>query len=214
MCVCVCVCVSVGLCMSLAICSRVADDSTSHCLTFAFSSRFRYGSGPFYIQFFVKFPGYAYKASDKDSFVVELPSLWELPHSVHTFLELVESKLYDGSTIASSSNNSILSIGGNTNASTKLERQFKKYGYHDDSVLYFEESSMTYPCLTKHSIGFTDHGPGLDIYMADNAVSGNEAKTCLGRVVRGMKTLGRIETVTKTAGGQTVDIMEVKYLKL
>jgi cyclophilin family peptidyl-prolyl cis-trans isomerase len=176
----------------------------------------RHGKGPFYAQFFLKFVG----STDLESFVVEFPSLRELPHSVYTFLDLVEYKLYDGTAFLFS-DNGVLRIGGSPSASNsaRLAQRYKTHGY-DESALFFVEVSNTYYCR-RHSVGFVGRGPGLALYLSsaadytdrDSETQGREApKTCLGRVVRGMKTLSHVETAIDK--GQVVDIVEVKHLKL
>jgi cyclophilin family peptidyl-prolyl cis-trans isomerase len=170
----------------------------------------RHGKGPFYAQFFLKFVG----STDLESFVVEFPSLRELPHSVYTFLDLIESKLYDGTAFLFSANG-VLRIGGSPSASNsaRLAQRYKTHGY-DESALLFVEVSNTYYCR-KHSVGFVGRGPGLALYLSssDSETQGREApKTCLGRVVRGMKTLSHVEAAIDK--GQVVDIVEVKHLKL
>ena len=175
----------------------------------------RYGKGPFYVQFFVRFPGY----TDKESFVVELPSLWELPHSVSTFLELVHSKLYDGTAFLANTGGSkgILKIGGNPveKESARLERRYKQLGYEDSALYFTETSPANYPCTNKYSVGFVGRGPGLEIYLSSASGDNGDAseKTCFGRVVRGMKILNRLDSITSKSN-QAVDIVEVVYLAI
>ena len=148
---------------------------------------------------------------------MELPSLWELPHSVSTFLELVHSKLYDGTAFLANTSGTkgILKIGGNPveKESARLERRYKQLGY-DDSALYFTETSpANYPCTNKYSVGFVGRGPGLEIYLSPGEDSDASKKTCFGRVVRGMKILNRLNSITSKSS-QAVDIVEVLYLAI
>jgi cyclophilin family peptidyl-prolyl cis-trans isomerase len=156
--------------------------------------------GPYYAQFVLKFPDQL----ENDSFVVELPSRKELPHSVFTFLDLADSKLFDETTFLFNDDDNVMRVGG---GGQKAAQRFKAQGY-GESVLLFNEFSAAYACR-KDSVGFLGRGPGLEIYMTD-AEAENQDKACFGRVIRGMKTLQRVEA--NMLKGRVVDIVEVRNL--
>jgi cyclophilin family peptidyl-prolyl cis-trans isomerase len=163
----------------------------------------RHGKGPYYVEFTLKFQGH----TDSASFVVELPSRKQLPHSVFTFLSLVESNLFDGTAFLST-NDSIMNIGKNPESSALLDQKFKALGF-GQSALSFIEDSSDFRCES-FSVGFVGLGPALELFLSDDYSSSN--RSCFGIVVRGMQTLSRVETTVEN--GETVDIVEVRHLVL
>jgi cyclophilin family peptidyl-prolyl cis-trans isomerase len=173
-------------------------------LLFLFDQYHSYGKGPYYAEFRLQFP----ERSGTDSFVVEFPSRKELPHSVFTFMGLVESELYDGTSILSKRDGA-MRIGGNPQHEARLSQRYKALGY-GESALSFVESSpsslSSFPCR-RHSVGFLGRGPALEIHVSDRHVN-DQDRTCLGRVVQGIHVLERVEASMEK--GEVVDIVQVR----
>jgi hypothetical protein len=179
---------------------------------------FRYGKGPYYVQFTLSFQGETDNAS---SFVVELPSRKELPHSVFTFLTLVEYSLYHGTAFVANNNNSdnknvfdeststSMRIWTKPSTAVTLDQKFRALGFGNTALSFWEESSEAFPC-GKHSVGFDGLGPAVEIFLSDNKASG---RTCFGKIVRfETNTLSRVEAAILE--GQVVDIVKVQHLIL
>lgn len=163
-----------------------------------------YGTGPYYAQFDVRFPD----DQGTGSFVVELPSRKELPHSVFTFLEWVGSNLYDGTAFVSQrTGETVLQIDAIPDRSSKWIATYGALGYEESSALGFAEHSAAYVCQ-RHSMGFLGRGPALAIYMSDDAVMNTEIQSCLGRVIRGGKVLEHVQVVL--GEGKDVEIVQVR----
>ena len=153
----------------------------------------------------LNFQGHA----EPDSFIVELPSLKELPHSVFTFLELVESSLYEGTSFLWNTDK-VLRISGSENRDgVRLAQRYKDLGF-GDSALVFAETSSAHRCR-RHSMGFVARGPGLEIFLSEDSAADMD-RACFGRVVRGVKTISRIEVAM--GKGQAVDVVAVRHLHL
>ena len=130
----------------------------------------------------------------------------QLPHSVFTFLSLVESNLFDGFKISASEDS--LQIEPDEESAAKIVNNFKAFGY-GESALSFLETSAMFPCV-QHSIGFVGKGPKLRVVMSEDFGSD---MFCFGKVVRGMKPLSllRAELLKGSAGASVV---EMKNLEL
>jgi cyclophilin family peptidyl-prolyl cis-trans isomerase len=171
---------------------------------FFFSFFTSHGQGPYYLEFHLQFPD----GAGTDSFVVEFPSRKELPHSVFTFIDLVESKLYDDTSILSKGDGA-MRIGASPQHMSRLSQRYKALGY-GKSALSFIESSQSFPCR-RHSVGFVGRGPGLEIHTSDHNVH-DQDRTCLGRVVHGMNVLARVEALIEH--GEVVDIAQVRHAQI
>lgn len=164
----------------------------------------RHGKGPYYVQFLLKFRG----DIDSFSFVVELPSRKQLPHSVLTFLSLVESNFYDGTTFLSTPDR-VLLIDSKPGSSALLENKLRTLGLGGDSALSFAEEASSFHCGI-HSVGFVGLGPALEVHLSDDFSRNRHA--CFGRIVRGLQILSRVEQVV--GRGEFVDILGVRHLAL
>jgi cyclophilin family peptidyl-prolyl cis-trans isomerase len=140
--------------------------------------------------------------------VVEFPSRQELPHSVFTFIDLVESKLYDATSILSKEDGA-MRIGGSPQHTARLSQRYQALGY-GKSALSFIESSSSFPCR-RHSVGFVGRGPALEIHISDRNIN-DQDRTCLGRVVQGMDVLARVETSIEKK--EVIDIVQVRHVQV
>lgn len=162
---------------------------------------------------------------EPNKFAVELASLSDMPHSVYTFLHLVDLQLFDGTSFVAA--NSLQIEGGSPNhadstRSVKLFERYAKFGYNR-SPLAFNEYSLPHEQFTVGFEGFPIAGPGLVINMVDNTQlrapdqNGLGGKPCFGKVVRGFETLTRMQTAPKSADGyrldKNIDIVSVRLLR-
>ena len=97
--------------------------------------------------------------SEPDSFIVELASLKDLPHSVYTFLDLVQSSLYEGTSFLWNKDKVLRVSGSENKDGIRLAQRYKELGF-GDSALFFTETSSIHRCR-RHSMGFVARGPGL-----------------------------------------------------
>jgi cyclophilin family peptidyl-prolyl cis-trans isomerase len=164
-----------------------------------------HGKGPYYAEFHLQFPD----RSGIDSIVVEFPSRKELPHSVFTFITLIDSQLYDDTSILSKGVDGALRIGASPENMALLSQRYKALGY-GKSALSFIESSLSFPCK-RHSVGFDGRGPAMKIHISDRNVD-DQDRTCMGRVVQGMDVLARVETSIEKK--QVVDIVKVRHVQV
>ena len=131
-----------------------------------------------------------------------------MPHSVYTFLSLVESKLFDGFSITSSSADS-LQIEPNEKADSTTNNILRAYGYGESALTFMESSSM-FPC-TEYSVGFVGLGSKLRLSMSEDDGS-HDDMACFGSIVRGRSSLSLLQT--ELLKGSTATIVEMKYLDL
>mmetsp|Transcript_21019 Transcript_21019/g.48545 ORF Transcript_21019/g.48545 Transcript_21019/m.48545 type:complete len:199 (+) Transcript_21019:112-708(+) len=159
------------------------------------------------------------------SFVIELFSLGEMPHTVFTLLNLVDLQIYDGTAFVAA--NHVSMEGGSPSHATDAERTVKlyerlaKFGYGRSPLAYHELSpqpkiltftdannaTATTAMIEKYTMGFTSMtGSGLILYMNDIVVeddfnNDDHRGPCFAKVVQGFSTLERILKVPKAADG-------------
>lgn len=160
----------------------------------------QYGSGPYYVQFDLSF-----EDEEASAFVIELPTRKQMPHSVYTFLSMIEAGLYEETALVSPSKG-VLKILRPPPSAAALRQKSKGLGF-GDAPLTFEEDSRIFPC-GPYSVGFVGLGPSLEIFVADFAAVEN--RICLGRVVRGMQALSRV----LSANGELVAVSKTQVLSV
>lgn len=148
---------------------------------------------------------------EPNTFDVELAPLNIMPHSIFTFLDLIDLQLYDGTAFVAADANRI--EGGSPNhangpTSVKLHERYAKFGYNRSPVA-FNEYSEDFP-HTQFTMGFTGSpmtGPALAINLSDATATrgpgenGLGADPCFGKVVSGFDTLKRISEAPRAADG-------------
>ena len=85
------------------------------------SYSYRFGKGPYYVKFVIN---QMTIETPQLFFVIEIPSRKVLPHSIYTFLTLVESKLYNDGAAFLSARDGGFQIGSNAD-SMALEQKLK-----------------------------------------------------------------------------------------
>ena len=143
------------------------------------------------------------------SFVVELASRKILPHTVFTFLSLVEYQLYDGTILSLRDDGSMVTSTGNEEHEYVLKKKLKTLGM-EEFILMFRETSPQFPC-GENSIGFDWLAPSMEIYL-DPRNESDEFKSCFGKVVRGFEALTAAKK--SLSEGQQIDVVQARYLEL
>lgn len=153
-----------------------------------------FGEGPYIVRFNLEFP---YEPVEPNWFEVKIFNARDMPHTVLTFLNMVDNGLYVDTTIDFVKNKVIQggSLGSvepqlGKNMKTTVLRRFANFGYSAHNTMFFEgEQSHNAPC--RHSsFGINGRGPGFVIYLT-NEVEGNPTN-CPGVVVKGRDTLERL----------------------
>ena len=186
----------------------------------------RFGKGPYYVKFVIRLPTAAEQQSNNNDgdnntvfFVIEISSRKLLPHSVYTFLTLVESNLYnDGAAFLSTTRDGGLQIGssrspddGAVDTIISLEQKLKPLGLTGGSSLSFVESSTSgnaLPC-GEFSFGFVHRGPGLNLFLSNTT----DEIDCFARVIRGQENLHQIQSLLLESG-EPAEILSVNHLRV
>jgi cyclophilin family peptidyl-prolyl cis-trans isomerase len=190
----------------------------------------RFGPGPHHVEVEVNFPTHQ---EENWYFTIELAPIDEMPHSIHTFLELVSRGLFDNGGYSFYSNAVHVIQGGPfSNHLTgsdigNVEERFQESGYA--SVL-FQEYSESFP-HEKYTLGFTgrpggpsfyintrdntqDHGPGG--YAADG-----KGDPCFGKVIHGFDVVDKMHQASgeiidgewKHTDGGSIAVRSMKYMQ-
>uniref|UniRef100_A0A7S1D247 PPIase cyclophilin-type domain-containing protein n=1 Tax=Cyclophora tenuis TaxID=216820 RepID=A0A7S1D247_CYCTE len=186
-----------------------------------------HGKGPFVVEFKLKFPTTMGPAVEPNTFGVELASLSEMPHTIFTFLDLVDLQLFDGTAFVAA--NAMQMEGGSpghaaTDRAIKLYERYAKFGY-SRSPLAFNEYSPRFP-HEQFTVGFVGSpvaGPGLVINMVNNSETrglnehGRPTSPCFGKVIQGFDTLARMQSAPKSADGyrlaKNIEIESVRIVR-
>lgn len=140
------------------------------------------------------------------SFVVEVASRMDMPHSVFGFLSLVSYEMYEGNTFLAQ-DRKIMTLSAKADAEEILNQKRRVLGMQD-SILMFHEITPRFPCEDL-TVGFQGLGPSLEFYLS---ASENDDKSCFGKVVRGAESLKLIRDIATK--GTAVDIVQVQHLAL
>lgn len=169
----------------------------------------KYGPGPHRIEIELYFPemNHASNTNPKtrsikehknnnnngnNKFIIELASVDMMPHSIHTFLEMVSLGLLDGCSFIMNALHVVkaapLPYDG-TSAAQKA-KDFQKHGL--DSVA-FKEYNDLYP-HKQYTIGFAaDGSPSFYINTEDNSEI-HIGDPCFGKVIHGFDTIHKLES--------------------
>lgn len=172
-----------------------------------------FGKGPYYVKFVInqKITG-----EIQYFFVIEIPYRKELPHSIYTFLTLVESNLYNNGAAFLSARDGGFQIVSNSNDGVRgggitLEHKLKPLGMSDGSALSFQETSISGSTQCgPNSFGFAHRGPGLNLFISPND---DEDSECFGQVIRGQDSLD-ILRASLLESGSPVEILSVTHLRV
>jgi len=173
---------------------------------------FSFGPGPHRVKFTVETIVEETKTADTDlggvsstawhkvprSFVVELASLSEMPHSVHFFLEMIKIRIWDNTVFVHAEESEHVMSGIPIDYTS---RQMKTHhlGYLGWKGLGFPEYSPGYANHEKYTLGFANMvGPAFYVNTVDNGdlhgpegsnvrhhLLTKDAEPCFGKVVEG-----------------------------
>jgi cyclophilin family peptidyl-prolyl cis-trans isomerase len=144
----------------------------------------RFGQTPV-VQFWIRSPD-----RSADSFEVQI-QIHDMPHTVYTFLTLVDAGLYHSTTIARNSDKDEIVGGSKSSGKNKsnLLRKYAEAGYGTHPLLFTEVS--TADCNDDFSFGIVSRGPEFAI--------GNSLTSCFGRVTVGQDVLSTLESDESSA---------------
>jgi cyclophilin family peptidyl-prolyl cis-trans isomerase len=147
----------------------------------------KYGSNGHFVEIQLIFP----ESNDgPTTFTIEMAPIDVMPHSVHTFLEMVSIGLLDGCSFILSALQVVkaapLSYDGTSSAD-----KAKAFSEHGLESVSFKEYSDTYP-HKKYTVGFAaDGSPSFYINTADNSEI-HVGDPCFGKIVSGYDTIDRL----------------------
>jgi cyclophilin family peptidyl-prolyl cis-trans isomerase len=138
----------------------------------------KYGKGPYRVEVIT---------GNSESFVLEIISVKEMPHTVHYFLEMVEHGLWDGTILVHGMGVQSVHAIPQTFGGEYAERKFNSV--HLGSLLFEESGGYSHE---KYTVSFSkQRGPDFYINLQDNTEH-NEFASCFAKVVKGFDVLDRI----------------------
>jgi hypothetical protein len=164
----------------------------------------RYGHGPYRVQFTMDF---SHSGDSLSSFQVEFARASDMPHTIWTFLNLVERGLYKGTTIALKDEQSL--VGGSPSHSihkrtqAELARRYAEFGYGVQPFL-FDEFHGRATC-DEGGFSIIEHGPDFRIFL--NKSDDQRSRSCAGKVTSGLETLHRFHESLSQEHVRIVDVI-------
>lgn len=127
--------------------------------------RISFGEGPFRVEFTVEFT-HPRQKSVNQSFTIETASAHEMPHSIHLFLDMVDSKVWDDTVFLHHEKVEHVLAAAPIDHESHLIKisQLHELGWDG---LGFPEYSEKHP-HKKFSVGFADRGPTFYINTMNN----------------------------------------------
>jgi len=185
----------------------------------------RFGKGPYKVEIMLDFPPSAGDGPDK--FVIELASIDDMPHSVHTFLEQVHLGLWNGCSFFRNAPHVMQATPRSyyKNSGQNMENPFIDSGYYHVS---FQEYSPNHPHKA-NTIGFSGRPGGPDFYinMWDNSKPHGpggqkhydlptEAEPCFGTIVEGLDAVERMKNqpTNKQSFHRFKEVIGIKFAKI
>jgi len=161
----------------------------------------KFGSQPFLLQFNVRIE------NNEASFIVELAPLEMMPHSVHLFMEMVASKLWENTIFLHDWQHVLFTKTRDANGLDKSDL-LKDMKY---SKLTYPEYNEDYP-HKKYTLGFAGRPGGPEFYINtdDNTYRHGpggqkqhalreEADSCFGKVIKGHEVVDRMQGLSEAA---------------
>jgi len=175
----------------------------------------KYGPGPYRVEATVLIEG------KRSFFTIETAPNDLMPHSVRTFMELVESGLYDGTVFIHDTEHITLASPMGTEGEAKPQELTK--------TLVFPEYSDLFP-HDKFTLGFSGRPGGPDFYinMGNNSVDHGpggqvahalveEADSCFGKIIIGKDIVNKFHAMQKKAEslqGEKLLFSEIERMKV
>jgi hypothetical protein len=164
-----------------------------------------HGEGPYRVEFTLDMPD-----NEDATFQVEFGDLRDMPHTIWTFLSLVDVGLYDGTTLGVIDDEVTGAdpLSGTKKIQSLLTRQYAEQG-HGVNPLLFEENSPRAPC-SQFMFGILGKGPQISIPMIGESPIGKFiSRSCPGTIIHGKDTLNRLKQLQKRATIQRVRIIRM-----
>lgn len=173
----------------------------------------RFGPGPHHVKLTLSFED----SPNTGAILLRLAPLDDMPHTIHTFLDLVQRKLLVQGTFVLARNHIL--VGGPIDAHSKenneaLENRMLNEGYFPSGAMLFGEYSAEHPHIP-YSLGFNPlggpifyfnlqdntelHGPG---YSKEGGYKDGDA--CFATVADGMDIVQRILDLPKNSDDSLV----------
>jgi cyclophilin family peptidyl-prolyl cis-trans isomerase len=149
------------------------------------------------VEFELEFPG---QGDGPTKFSVEMASIQLMPHSVHTFMEMVDKHLWDGCSFVMNAMHVIkaapLAFEASNSAGAEKARAFTDAGLNGPR---FNENNDHYPHM-KYTLGFAGgNSPSWYINTEDNTeIHGGDP--AFARIISGFDTIARLED-SETSNG-------------
>jgi hypothetical protein len=171
-----------------------------------------FGAPPYIVMFLVNT---SKKPSLSFSFEIELISLNEMPHTIYTFLSLVQAGLYHGTSLQRKQSGTLL-VGGHPSSCTqkqvqsKLMRRYAELGFNVANPLLFTERS-TRPCGREMGFGLRNRGPDLELWVFDEELNDTtHSNTCPGRIVSGYESL--VQFAQSASRSEPLSIVDIRIV--
>jgi hypothetical protein len=131
-----------------------------------------------------------------------------MPHTIKTFLEMIERETYVDGTFILAKDHIIL--GGlsdphDAENNQRLTERMLQHGYHPDGALLFNEYSDEYPHV-QGTVGFTGgrSGPIFYVNLMNNSENhGALRDPCFAKFIQGFNLLERIAQMPKDEDGRS-----------
>jgi cyclophilin family peptidyl-prolyl cis-trans isomerase len=174
-----------------------------------FEVREKYGEGVIRVEMELIFQD---RVAGPTKFVIEMASVDDMPHSVHTFLEMVSSGLLDGCSFILNALHVLKAapLPYDGSPATEKARAFTSLGLESVS---FKEYHEKYP-HKQYTVGFAaDGSPSFYINTEDNSEI-HAGDPCFGKIVDGIDTVRRLEAQPVRNGIWFEKRIGIKYARL
>lgn len=148
----------------------------------------KYGAGPHRVEIELVFPG---NLDGPSTFVIEMAPVDVMPHSVHTFLEMVSYGLLDGCSFILNAMH-VLKAAPLPYDGSAPDAKAQAFYEHGLTSVAFREYSHDYQ-HKPYTVGFAADGtPSFYINTEDNTEI-HVGDPCFGKVISGMQAVKRLE---------------------
>lgn len=171
--------------------------------------REKYGDGVLRVEMELIFPD---RVAGPNKFVIEMASVDDMPHSVHTFLEMVSNGLLDGCSFILNALHVLKAapLPYDGSPATEKARAFTSLGLESVS---FKEYHEKHP-HKQYSVGFAaDGSPSFYINTEDNSEI-HAGDPCFGMIVDGIDAIRRLEAQPVRNGIWFEKRIGIKYARI
>lgn len=180
------------------------------------SVREQYGLGPYRVEF-----NCADLAGAQFRFVIELASVNDMPHTVHYFLQMVESGVWPGLTLMGSGQDETGNFRHVTTTPMELDLQ---HGHHSWAGQRFTDKNLTHLAFSekgpfspseikkKYTLAFSGHPGGPNFYIRSGEDT-EDSQATFGFVVEGTEVFDDILGGRGKSGLRMLIIQSIVYLR-